>query len=322
MCDSFGTKTKKEKQKAKKSMAIYHASAKIVRRSEGRSSTAAAAYRSGSKITDERTGEIHDYSRKRDVGFKEILAPKDSPEWAQSRDKLWNNVEASERRGDAQVAREFEVAIPVELSKEERRDLVRNFANDNFVSEGMIADICHHDENGNNPHAHILLTMRDVNKEGFQNKNRSWNSREKLKDWRVSWEKKANKALTSSGHSEQIDHRSLQDQGLDREPQIHHANRPIRIDRNKGIIRRNIERIKNQIEKIKEKLQSKHIEEDSHDGSISRDYELSRGSDRRSEQVENIREKLDREELSQPQPSREEARTDQGQNTQLRPIRT
>jgi len=217
-------------------MAIYHASAKIIKRSSGRSATGAAAYRSGEQIIDRRTGLIHDYRKKSGVGHTEILAPANSPIWVGDRSQLWNSVEESEKRKDSQLAREFEVSIPKELTPEQGRELVKNFAQENFVDRGMVADICHHDEDGKNPHAHILLTTREISSDGFGKKNRDWNDKNLLKDWRKNWEESANQSLKKNGHSERIDHRSLAAQGVDREPQIHHANRPIRIARNKKVI--------------------------------------------------------------------------------------
>lgn len=226
-------------------MAIYHASAKIVKRSSGRSSVAAAAYRSGEELTDERTGVVSDYTRKSDVVHSRIIAPIGAPDWATGREQLWNRVEASEKRKDAQLAREFEVALPRELNREQQVALTERYARDNFVRKGMIADVCIHDKDGSNPHAHILLTMRDIEGDEFGKKNRTWNSKSQLQTWRENWEKSANKALENAGSDERIDHRSLLSQGVEREPQIHHGNQPIRIERNQGIIARNLERIKN-----------------------------------------------------------------------------
>lgn len=224
-------------------MAIYHASAKIIKRSAGRSATAAAAYRAGSEIEDERTGEVHNYTRKGGVGHAEIIAPAGSPDWVQDRSRLWNAVELAENRKDAQVAREFEVSIPRELSPAQARQLVRSFVQEQFVSLGMIADICHHNEGGDNPHAHILLTMREIGPDGFGKKAREWNRTELLEQWRAEWAESANEALELAGHAARIDHRTLEAQGEDRTPQIHHANRPIRIERNEAIKAGNIERL-------------------------------------------------------------------------------
>lgn len=208
-------------------MAIYHFSAQVISRAQGKSAVASASYRSAEKLRDERIGETFDYSRKHKVDGAEIHAPDYAPEWALDREKLWNAVEQSEKRKDAQLAREINVALPVELTTKENKDLVRQFVQDNFVSQGMIADVAFHDLQGGNPHAHIMLTTREVTPDGFGKKNRDWNQRELLEQWRENWAKSANRALERAGMSERIDHRSLEAQGVDRLPQIHvgvHAN--------------------------------------------------------------------------------------------------
>lgn len=202
-------------------MAIYHLSAKLISRSSGRSATAAAAYRAGEKITDERTGEVHDYSRKRGVDHTEIIAPAQAPEALLNRSKLWNEAEASEKRKDAQIAREIEIALPRELTPPQQIALVQRYVRSEFVSAGMIADIAIHHARGENPHAHILLTMRDVGSAGFGPKNRSWNDRALLETWRERWSDHCNTELEKAGHEARIDHRSLVDQGVERAPQQH-----------------------------------------------------------------------------------------------------
>ena len=216
-------------------MAIYHLSAKIHSRSTGASAVAAAAYRSGMELIDARTGEEHDYSRRSGIEGSEILAPEDSPDWVRDRNALWNAAEGAERRKDAQVAREVEVSAPVELSKEQRRELVQGFAEREFVARGMVADIAYHDGDGSNPHAHILLTTRGLEGEGFGDKERDWNRKELLSDWRETWAREANEALRRAGIGERIDHRSLivqrdkalvrgeiwKAEKLDRDPEIH-----------------------------------------------------------------------------------------------------
>ena len=135
-------------------MALYHVHAQVVSRASGASAVAGAAYRSRDTLTDERTGEAHDYRNRRDdLDGSEILTPRGSPAWAQDRARLWNAVEAAERRKDAQVAREVRVAIPRELSAEDRRALVRDYAQRSFVDRGMVADIAFHGGQGENPHA-------------------------------------------------------------------------------------------------------------------------------------------------------------------------
>ena len=202
-------------------MAIYHLSAKPISRATGRSATGAAAYRAGETITDERTGLVFDYGKKRGIDHSEIMAPANAPEWAHDRAKLWNAVEHSEKRKDSQVAREVEVALPTELNLDQQRELVRSFARSQFVDAGMVADIAIHHAKGENPHAHILLTMRDIGPDGFGQKNRSWNDKALLQNWREAWEVQTNQALERAGHSVRIDHRTLAEQGIERIPQIH-----------------------------------------------------------------------------------------------------
>lgn len=211
-------------------MAIYHLSAKIISRSSGRSATGAAAYRAGQQITDERTGLVHDYTRKGGVDHTEILTPANAPEWAHDRAKLWNGVEAAEKRKDAQLCREVEVAIPCELTPEQMRDLVREFVRAEFVNRGMVADVALHHVKSENPHAHILLTTRDIGPDGFGQKNRDWNRKELLEEWRESWERHANLALERAGHDARIDHRTLEAQGIDRVPQIHIGPRVVEME--------------------------------------------------------------------------------------------
>ena len=141
--------------------------------SSGGSAVAAAAYRSGEKLTDERTGEQHDYSRRSGVDGSEIIAPEGAADWVRDRDQLWNSGELSEKRKDSQVAREVRVALPRELAPEQRRELVREFAKAEFTGRGMVADVSYHDGNSGNPHAHILLTTRQLNSDGFGAKDRS-----------------------------------------------------------------------------------------------------------------------------------------------------
>ena len=195
-------------------MAIYHLSAKVIGRKAGRSSVAAAAYRSGGRLRDERQGVEHDYSRKGGVVHAEILAPENAPDWMRDRDRLWNVVEAVERRKDAQLAREIEVALPRELDRAARLELVRGFVAREFVGRGMIADLAIHEgrarDGREQPHAHVMLTMRELTGEGFGNKARDWNAPERLVGWREAWAREANRALERAGRLERIDHRTLE----------------------------------------------------------------------------------------------------------------
>lgn len=199
-------------------MAIYHLSAKVLSRSSGRSVVAAAAYRSGSRLRDERTGRAYDFTRKHGVEYTAIVAPPRTPAWMLDRRLLWNGVENKERRRDAQLAREIEVSLPREIAPDRRISVVREFVENEFVSLGMVADIAVHEarsRDGNEqPHAHILLTTRDITAEGFGAKNREWNTTERLERWRATWADHVNQELERAGRQERVDHRSLEAQRL------------------------------------------------------------------------------------------------------------
>ena len=210
-------------------MSIYHCSAKVIKRSEGRSAVGAAAYRSGQAITDERTGIVHDYSKKKGVDFTAILTPDHVAQMTRS--ELWNLVEKIEKRKDAQVAREVEVALPCELTAEKMQELVADYARSQFVAKGMIADVNIHDIESGNPHAHILLTTREITPDGFGKKNRDWNQKSLLQEWREQWEKYANHALEKAGHYARIDHRTLKEQGIETVPQIHLGPNVVQMER-------------------------------------------------------------------------------------------
>lgn len=194
-------------------MAIYHFDASVISRSKGRSATAASAYRTAEVIKDHRTGEVHDYSRKGGVLHTEIIAPNNAPAWVHDRSSLWNAVEDAERRKDAQVAREVRVALPSELTTEQNADLVRAFVQEQFVARGMIADVALHapgrEGDQRNHHAHIMLTTRAVGPEGFGAKERDWNAKDLLVDWRQSWAEHVNDTFERHDISERVDHRTL-----------------------------------------------------------------------------------------------------------------
>lgn len=291
-------------------MAIYHLTVKIIGRNSGRSSVAAAAYRSGDILKNEWDGLIHDYSRKGWIEHTEILLPGQAPESFKDRNTLWNAVELAEKNGNAQLAREVEIALPIELNFEQQKALIKAYVQENFVSKGMCADIAIHnppatddkhkpiDTNGNptnnkekmvfrNPHAHILLTMRpldadgnwqsksqkcyccrkdneeknircdrfpDAEKEGWQKQYQyrvgekkiwltkdeavekglrrisrepkstkeenpitaEWNSKDTLLQWRESWADMCNQALRDNHIDAKIDHRSYEEQGINK----------------------------------------------------------------------------------------------------------
>lgn len=197
-------------------MAIYHLRASMISRSQGRSATAAIAYRVAERIEDRRTGLVFDYAKRGGVDHTEILAPDHAPDWVSDRSELWNRVEEAETRKNSQVAREVRVALPAELTHAQRVELVRDFAQEQFVDRGMVADIALHapgrDGDDRNHHAHILLTTREIDPEGFTTKNRDWNKVELLEDWREAWARSANLTLERAGIEERIDHRTLEAQ--------------------------------------------------------------------------------------------------------------
>jgi hypothetical protein len=194
-------------------MAIYHLRALMISRSQGRSATAAIAYRVAERIEDRRTGLVFDYAARGGVDHTEILAPDHAPDWVRDRSELWNRVEESETRKNSQVAREVRVALPAELTHAQRVELVRDFAQEQFVDRGMIADIALHapgrDGDDRNHHAHILLTTREIGPEGFTTKNRDWNKVEVLEGWREAWARDSNAALERAGIEDRVDHRTL-----------------------------------------------------------------------------------------------------------------
>src|SRR5665213_1278789 len=189
-------------------MAIYRLEAKIIgREKRGRSVVAAAAYRAGKKLFGEREGKTHDYSRRsKDVIQSTILNPEGSPGWSADTAKLWNTVEAGEKRADAQLAREFILAMPKELSGPEQFQLGVAWAQKELVASGMVAEISlHHPKDGKNPHAHILCTMRKLDGESFSlKKPREWNDKALLVHWRESWAESVNAALEKAGRSERV----------------------------------------------------------------------------------------------------------------------
>ena len=217
-------------------MAIYHLSAKIISRKAGRSSTAAAAYRAGERIVDERTGEIHDFTRKGGVSHTEIVMPSGS-DWAPTRSELWNAVEAKNKRADSQVAREFVVALPDELDESQRRELAMAFARQLADKYQIAVDVAIHapgkEGDQRNHHAHILTSTNKVQGHGFGNKARELDfvahnmagkvgQANEIDLVRERWEQLANQALETAGQEARIDCRSLEAQGItDRLPGVH-----------------------------------------------------------------------------------------------------
>lgn len=236
-------------------MAIYHLAMKPISRSSGRSAVAAAAYRASQTLTNERDGQIHDFTARRGVEHTEIVLPDGlDAEWAQDRSTLWNAAEFAEARKDARVAREVEVALPHELTPEQRLALTREFAQGLADRYGVAVDFAIHSPHGDtdvrNHHAHILLTTRKVEREGLGEKSEMElenkklialglpTSHDQLRDLRLDWEHRANRHLALAGHDLRIDHRSHQDCGLEIEPTQHMGVHATQMDRRgKSVVR-------------------------------------------------------------------------------------
>lgn len=269
-------------------MAIYHCSIKIISRGKGKSAVAAAAYRAGEKITNEFDGVTHDYTHKGGVVHTEVLLPDHAPAGFTDRTVLWNAVEKIEKAKNAQLAREIELALPAELTREQNISLVREYINRHFVAAGMCADICVHDTGGGNPHAHVMLTMRPfeqggewgakqkkeyiLDKDGnkiYDPKKRQykcksipatdWNDQTKAEEWRAAWADCVNAALERGNHTERIDHRSYERQGIDQIPTVHLGvaahqmeKRGIRTER--GNINREIEVTNQRLRQLKARI--------------------------------------------------------------------
>jgi len=197
-----------------------HFSVKIIGRSKGRSAVAAAASRSASRLHDVRQDLSFDYSDKPDVIHSEIIAPARAPEFVHDRELLWNAVEVREKRRDSQLAFEVEFALPEEMTQSEGIALARDFVQPAFVARGMVADLNLHWDRGN-PHAHVMLTMRELDPDGFGYKVKDQYSVEVLREWRAHWADLANEHLKRAGIDARIDHRSYRDQGVELEPTIH-----------------------------------------------------------------------------------------------------
>lgn len=204
-------------------MAIYHFSVQVIGRAVGRSAVAAAAYRSASRLRDDRLDRDQDFSNKPGVVHSEVMLPENAPEEWRDRERLWNDVEAFEKRKDAQLCREVEFAIPREMNEAQGVELARDFVQSEFVDQGMIADLNVHWDTGADgmpkPHAHVMLTMRSVDADGFGPKVREWNRTDLVERWRERWADHVNERLAELDIDARIDHRSLEAQGIDLEPQ-------------------------------------------------------------------------------------------------------
>ena len=273
-------------------IAIYHCSIKIVSRGKGKSAVAAAAYRAGEKLTNEWDGLTHDYTRKGGVVHSEIMLPPHAPPSFSDRSILWNSVEQIEKSNNSQLAREIEIALPVELSREEQTRLVREYCSSQFVSKGMCVDFAIHDTDSGNPHCHIMLTMRPLDERGAwaakskkeydldENGERirlpsgrykthkvdltGWNDKGNALLWRKAWADISNAYLERAGSPERIDHRSNAERGIDELPTVHMGVAACQMEKKgiateKGELNRNIQNanrlireIRAQISKLKE----------------------------------------------------------------------
>lgn len=223
-------------------MAIYHLAAKLISRKAGRSATAAAAYRAAERIHDERTGLTHDYTRKRGVEHRELMLPHGLDA---GRSAFWNAVELKNKRANSRVAREFEIALPAELSAEQRQALARQFAGLLVERYGIAADVClhapHRDGDQRNFHAHILTSDNVVNADGsLGNKCRdldgvartmAGDSRNAIDELREEWGRMANEALERAGRTERVDHRNHALRMIDAEPTEHQGPKVTHIER-------------------------------------------------------------------------------------------
>lgn len=196
-------------------MAIYYFDVSNVSRSSGKksaSSVAASAYQNRARYTDERTGTTYDYTKKGGLYYSGILAPENAPEsLTASPLTLWNTIEGIEKRKDARLAKDFKISLPIELSPEQNKALILDFAKQAFVSKGMIVDLAIHDID-TQPHSHIKTTTRELTPEGFGGKVREWDKKETTLYWRELWAKVANEHLLKAGHDITISHLTLKEQ--------------------------------------------------------------------------------------------------------------
>ena len=201
-------------------MASYHLSVKTIKRSAGRTATAAGAYRAGERIECQREGRVHDYTRKQGIEETFIVAPEHAPAWAQDRSKLWNEAEASETRRNSVTAREWELALPSEISAEDRSQITRQFAEELVSRYGVAVDVAihapHREGDQRNHHAHVLTSTRRLEPDGFTAKTRVLDSAKtggvEIEQMRGVWAELQNRALERVGEVERVDHRSLEKQ--------------------------------------------------------------------------------------------------------------
>ena len=230
-------------------MAIFHISFSNISAGKGRSAIAGASYRSGEKLFDQKEDRSYFYARSV-MPESFILTPNNAPEWASDREKLWNEVERKDRRANSRYAKEFNVALPVELNSDEQKELLTKYVQENFVDEGMVADVAIHRDHPDNPHAHVMLTNRPFNPDGTwglkskrenildENGNKTytgnsrfprsrkvwlvdWDKKEKITQWRHNWAVSVNQVLEQKNIPDRISGKSFADQGIDETPMQH-----------------------------------------------------------------------------------------------------
>lgn len=240
-------------------MAIFHMSFSNISAGKGRSAIASAAYRSGKKLFDQKEGRSYFYARSV-MPESFILTPKNAPAWASDREQLWNEVERKDRRANSRYAKEFNVALPVELSEDEQKELLTKYVQENFVDEGMVADIAIHRDHPDNPHAHVMLTNRPFNPDGTwglkskrenildENGNKTytgnsrfprsrkvwlvdWDKKEKINQWRHNWAVSVNQVLEQKNIPDRISEKSFIEQGIDDTPMQHEGINSKRYER-------------------------------------------------------------------------------------------
>lgn len=240
-------------------MAIFHMSFSNISAGKGRSAIASAAYRSGEKLFDQKEGRSYFYARSV-MPESFILTPKNAPAWASDREKLWNEVERKDRRANSRYAKEFNVALPVELSEDEQKELLTKYVQENFVDEGMVADIAIHRDHPDNPHAHVMLTNRPFNPDGTwglkskrenildENGNKTytgnsrfprsrkvwlvdWDKKEKITEWRHNWAVSVNQVLEQKNIPDRISEKSFIEQGIADTPMQHEGINSKRYER-------------------------------------------------------------------------------------------
>lgn len=229
-------------------MAIFHMSFSNISAGKGRSAIASAAYRSGEKLFDDKEGRHYFYARSV-MPESFILTPKNAPEWAGNREQLWNEVEKKDRKSNSRYAKEFNVALPVELSESEQKELLTKYVQENFVDQGMVADVAIHRDHQDNPHAHVMLTNRPFNpdgswglkaktqyikdengkqlltKSGFPKQRKiwlvDWDKKEKINEWRKNWALSVNQFLAQKNIPDRISEKSFVNQGIQETPTQH-----------------------------------------------------------------------------------------------------